>query len=167
MTWPPNNTPISKPRKQPVSWALSTKSWLCPFSVGTLILPKTCGHRIINSAAIQSQAITVTCADGVVELTGTVHSWSEREEASLLASEVIGVKRIKNDLLVEWEAYRSDAAIKKDVLAALGRDAYLVNMPIDVSVTDGRDHTQRHGGKPIPEDTGLWRHSMDRERSRR
>jgi len=94
-------------------------------------------HRIVDSAAIKSQVITVTCTDGVVKLTGTVHSWSERQEAGLLASEVIGVKRIKNDLLVEWEAYRSDATIKKDVLAALARDAYLVDMPIDASVTNG------------------------------
>jgi len=94
-------------------------------------------HRIIDSAAIEAQDIKVICQDGTVELAGVVRSWSEREEAGLLASEVLGVKRVQNYLTVEWEAERPDAAIKKDAVAALHRDAYLVDMPISVSVKDG------------------------------
>jgi len=94
-------------------------------------------HRIIDSAVIESQNTTVTCKEGTVELTGTVRSWSEREEAGLLASEVVGVKQVDNFLEVVWEATRSDAAIEKDAVAALQRDAYLVDMPINVSVEDG------------------------------
>ena len=94
-------------------------------------------HRVIDSAAIESQGIKVTSKDGSVELTGKVRSWSEREEAGLLASEVLGVKRVNNYLTVEWEADRPDAAIQKDVVAALHRDAHLIDMPISVSVADG------------------------------
>ena len=94
-------------------------------------------HRIVDSAAIESHDITATCEDGSVVLKGTVHSWSEREEAGLLASEVVGVKHVHNYLRVEWETKRPNAAIKKDVVAALHRDAYLIDMPISVSVDEG------------------------------
>jgi len=94
-------------------------------------------HRIVDSAAIESQNIEVTCQEGSVELRGAVRSWSEREEANLLASEVLGVKRVDNYLTVVWEATRPDAAIRKDALAALHRNAYLTDMPITVSVDNG------------------------------
>ena len=94
-------------------------------------------HRIINSAAIESENINVTCVDGKVNLTGNVSSWSEREEAALLASEVRGVKDIENNLAVNWKISRPDNAIKKDVLASLKRDVYLIDLPIEVSVKNG------------------------------
>ena len=94
-------------------------------------------HRIVNSSAIESQNVNVVCNDGSVELTGRVHSWSEREEAGLLASEVLGVKKVQNFLMVDWKTHRPDAAIEKDVTAALHRDAYLIDTPITVSVDDG------------------------------
>ena len=94
-------------------------------------------HRIVNSAAIETSNIKVTCTHGTVELTGKVASWSEREEADLLASEVRGVKDVHDYLSVNWNKNRSDEAIKRDVVAALARDVYLVDLPIDVSVKNG------------------------------
>jgi osmotically-inducible protein OsmY len=94
-------------------------------------------HRIVNSAAIESSNIKVTCTNGTIELTGEVADWSEREEADLLAREVRGVKDVQNYLSVSWNKNRSDEAIKKDVVAALNRDVYLVDLPIDVSVKNG------------------------------
>ncbi len=94
-------------------------------------------HRIINSAAIESENINVTCVDGKVTLTGDVISWSEKEEAGLLASEVRGVKDVENNLVVKWKVNRSDSAIEKDVLASLKRKVYLIDLPIDVSVKNG------------------------------
>ena len=94
-------------------------------------------HRIVDSAAIESHDISVTCKDGSVALKGTVHGWSEREEAGLLASEVTGVKHVQNYLKVEWEAKRPDSEIRRDVVAALHRDAYLIDIPINASVDDG------------------------------
>jgi osmotically-inducible protein OsmY len=94
-------------------------------------------HRIVNSVAIESSNIKVTCTDGIIELTGEVASWSEREEADLLASEVRGVKDVQNYLSLKWNKNRSDDAIMRDVVAALDRDVYLVDLPIDVSVNNG------------------------------
>jgi osmotically-inducible protein OsmY len=94
-------------------------------------------HRIINDVAIESENINVTCADGKVRLTGDVASWSEKEEAGLLASEVRGVKDVENKLIVNWKISRPDNAIEKDVRACLKRDVYLIDLPIDVSVKNG------------------------------
>lgn len=94
-------------------------------------------HRIVNSVAIESSNIKVTCTRGTVELTGKVGSWSEREEAELLASEVRGVKDVQDYLSLSWDKNRSDEAIKKDVADALTRDVYLTDLPIYVSVKNG------------------------------
>jgi len=94
-------------------------------------------HRIINNAAIESENINVTCVNGKVKLAGDVTSWSEKEEAGLLASEVRGVKDVENNLVVNWKISRPDDAIEKDVRASLKRDVYLIDMPIDVSVKNG------------------------------
>lgn len=94
-------------------------------------------HRIVNSAAIESENINVTCIDGKVELAGDVTSWSEKQEAGLLASEVRGVRDVENNLVVNWKVGRADNAIEKDVKACLKRDVYLIDMPINVSVRNG------------------------------
>ncbi|MCG7854077.1 MAG: BON domain-containing protein [Methanosarcinaceae archaeon] len=94
-------------------------------------------HRIINSAAIESENINVVCIDGKIKLSGDVTSWSEKEEAGLLASEVRGVKDVQNNLIVNWKISRADNAIEKDVRACLKRDVYLIDLPIDVSVKNG------------------------------
>jgi osmotically-inducible protein OsmY len=94
-------------------------------------------RRILNSAVIESQRMTVTCLDGKVTLAGTVDSWSESEQAGLLASEVRGVKDVKNDIWLEYKTERSDQEIKNDAVAQLKRDVYLSGLPITVTVKDG------------------------------
>jgi hyperosmotically inducible protein len=94
-------------------------------------------HRIVNSVAIEFGNIKVTCTHGTVELTGKVGSWSEKEEADLLAGEVRGVKDVQDYLSLSWDKNRPDEAIKKDVVAALNRDVYLTDLPINVSVKNG------------------------------
>jgi osmotically-inducible protein OsmY len=94
-------------------------------------------HRIVNDAAISSQQIAVNCTDGKVKLTGTVASWSDKEEADLVASEVRGVKDVENLLAVRWESKRSDDSIRQDAEDTLNRDVYLTELPINVSVKDG------------------------------
>jgi osmotically-inducible protein OsmY len=93
-------------------------------------------RRILNSAVIASEGITVTSVSGKVTLTGEVDSWSEWEEAGLLAGGVRGVREVVNDLRVVPAAGRSDQEIKNDVVAALTRDVYTTGLPIAVSVKD-------------------------------
>ena len=93
-------------------------------------------RRILNSAVIESQGITVTSDNGKVTLLGTVDTYSEEKEAELLASEVRGVKEVENIITTKWKTKRSDQEIKNDAVAALERDAYLSGLPITVSVKD-------------------------------
>ena len=94
-------------------------------------------RRILNSAVIESQGIRVTCVDGNVTLSGKVATWSEAQEARLLASEVSGVKDVTNGLWAEHKGKRNDQEIKDDAVAAIESDVYLSWLPITVSVKDG------------------------------
>ena len=94
-------------------------------------------RRILNNAVIKSQELFVVCKDGVVTLSGTVGSYSEEHQAGLLASEVRGVKEVKNTLLTKWSSTRSDLEIKNDAVAAIERDVYMTGLPITVGVKDG------------------------------
>lgn len=94
-------------------------------------------RRILASAAITSEGIMVTSSDGRVTLSGEVASWGEAQQAGLLASEVVGVKKVTNNLAAVWRTERSDQAIKKDAIAALQRDVYLSGLPIKVAINDG------------------------------
>ena len=108
-----------------------------PSDVNDTDIVQNVRRRIVDSAAIESQNIIVTCADGKVKLTGEVASWSEGKQAGLLAGEVRGVKSIENDLTVNLMFTRSDEAVKKDIQDTLQRDVYLIGLPIDVTVTYG------------------------------
>jgi osmotically-inducible protein OsmY len=94
-------------------------------------------RRILNSPVIDSENVSVTVLSGQVTLRGEVSSWSEREEAELLASEVGGVKRVKNEITTRWSKSRPDQEIKNDAVGTLDRDVYLTSLPIAVSVEDG------------------------------
>lgn len=93
-------------------------------------------RRIINSAVIESEGISVKCVDGKVTLSGNVDTYSEEKEAELLASEVRGVKEVEDNIMTEWTTIRSDQEIKSDAVAALDRDVYLTDLPITVTVKD-------------------------------
>ena len=54
-----------------------------------------------------------------------------------MASEVGGVKEVKNNIFTKWSSTRSDLEIKNDAVAAIGRDVYLTGLPITVTVQDG------------------------------
>jgi osmotically-inducible protein OsmY len=94
-------------------------------------------RRFLNSADLQGDGIRVSVAAGAVTLNGQVDSWSQRDEAELLATEVRGVRAVINRLIGPYTKQRPDIAIRKDVIANMERDVYLSGLPIDVSVKDG------------------------------
>ena len=93
-------------------------------------------RRILNSAVIESEGISVKCVDGKVTLSGKVDTYSQEKEAELLASEVRGVKEVEDNIITEWTTKRSDQEIKSDAVAVLDRDVYLNDLPITVTVKD-------------------------------
>ena len=56
---------------------------------------------IFNEPTLKSMNLSVTTEGGVVALSGTVKSKAERSKATAVATQVEGVKRVKNDLKVE------------------------------------------------------------------
>ena len=94
-------------------------------------------RRILNSAVINSQDISVSSVNGQVTLFGEVDSWPEWEEARILAGSVGGVGGVVNNLTIAAPAARPDQEIKNDAVAALERDVYTTGLPIAVAVKDG------------------------------
>lgn len=93
-------------------------------------------HRIVNNQMITAPWINVVSSSGEVTLQGEVGSWAERQEADLVAGEVRGVRKVNDELVVEYTGYRNDDDIKADVEAQLNLDVYLCDLPINVSVRD-------------------------------
>jgi osmotically-inducible protein OsmY len=62
-------------------------------------------RRIIQAlhraADVEAHGVAVDVADGVVRLTGTVHTWSERDAAANAAAAAPGIIMVDNQLVVE------------------------------------------------------------------
>src|SRR5262249_56059299 len=78
--------------------------------------------RLITSASIASDGLHVTVHQGNVQIEGTVASWAEKQEATLLAGAVRGVKAVTNKLMVQYPHARPDAELQRDLVATLARD---------------------------------------------
>lgn len=94
-------------------------------------------RRLESDPLLASKSLDVDAIAGSVSLDGTVDSWPERQQAELLASEVRGVRKIDDQIVVRYEKTRSDDEIRKDVRDSLVRDVYLTDLPIQVLVDDG------------------------------
>jgi osmotically-inducible protein OsmY len=91
----------------------------------------------LNSADLELHDLAVKVVSGRVTLTGQVDSWSQKDEAGLIATELRGVTSVDNQVKVAEKGKRPDEEIRKDVIDALGRDVYLMGTLIDVQVKDG------------------------------
>src|SRR5882672_10000171 len=68
---------------------------------------------------ISSSDIGVSVKDGVVTLTGFVHSYFEKDAAEKAAKRVYGVKAVANDLEVRLSTTRTDPEIARDIVHEL------------------------------------------------
>ncbi len=93
---------------------------------------------LLNDPATDSYQVAVTVKDGVATLTGKVGAWAEAQLAQHLAEGVRGVKDIRNDLLIDYVARRTDAEMAADVRAALNWDIWVHGYPIRAEVKDGQ-----------------------------
>lgn len=91
----------------------------------------------IANAVTESWEIGHSVDGGIVNLTGTVDSWQEKELAGKVAKGVKGVKGIDNDIIVDYKTVRTDTEIKEDVESALRWDTYIDDALINVSVDNG------------------------------
>ncbi|HXE62532.1 MAG TPA: BON domain-containing protein, partial [Bryobacteraceae bacterium] len=68
---------------------------------------------------VTSNDINVATADGVVTLTGFVHSYAEKYAAEKAAKAVYGVKALADDIEVKPESARTDPEIARDAVHAM------------------------------------------------
>lgn len=94
-------------------------------------------RRFINSSDISSESLSVKVEKGAVVLSGIVSSFTEKQEAGLLAGEVQGVVSIDNNIMLAFGIKRPDAEVSADIKAKIGRDVFLAELPITVSVEKG------------------------------
>ncbi|WP_343687156.1 BON domain-containing protein [Chryseobacterium gleum] len=60
-------------------------------------------EEALKRSAVDEREITVSVTDTTVTLTGTVHSWQQKEEAGRVAWKTPGIKHLKNKLEVDYE----------------------------------------------------------------
>ena len=86
---------------------------------------------------VMSQDISVSAREGIVTLTGFVHSFYQRLAAERAAKSVYGVKAVANDIEVKSAPSRTDPEIARDIVHAMAVDITVPDDQIKVTVKDG------------------------------
>lgn len=86
---------------------------------------------------ISSHDIGVAVKDGVVTLSGFVHSYWEKEAAEKAAKRVYGVRGVANDIQVKLTSERTDPEIARDAVQALASHVSIPADKIKVTVKNG------------------------------
>ncbi|MCL6472708.1 MAG: BON domain-containing protein [Firmicutes bacterium] len=86
---------------------------------------------------VNSANIDVSVVNGVVTLTGTVDTYTQKLDASQIASRIKGVVDVVNELVVKPVFVRSDQEIEDDIYAAMRRDVLVDETNIIVRVANG------------------------------
>jgi osmotically-inducible protein OsmY len=86
---------------------------------------------------ITSTDISVQAEDGVVTLTGFVHSYDEKVAAEKAAKRVFGVKAIASDIEVKPRFEKTDPEIARSVVTALEDNVNVPDDKIKVMVKNG------------------------------
>src|SRR5690606_39071801 len=114
------------------------------------ILTVACGRSDADTAAavreqLQKDSVTaplelsVTVADGVATLSGTVYSAAEQARAVEIARAVVGVSDVVDDTTID-----RDALLATSVKGALTADPALADVPIEVDARNGYVLLSRH-----------------------
>jgi len=95
-------------------------------------------QALLEDPATELFEIDVDVTDKVINLTGTVESYQEKQLAANVAKSVKGVTGIENNIDVDFAADRTDYEIKNEIEAVLAWDAMIDDGLIDVKVKNGR-----------------------------
>jgi osmotically-inducible protein OsmY len=88
--------------------------------------------------ATEAYEIVVVVEEGMVEISGSVESWAEREIASKVVKGVRGVRGLENRLEIEYEGMRTDEEIAGEIRRRLDLDPQLYGGLVEVEVNGGR-----------------------------
>src|SRR3981189_1995739 len=86
---------------------------------------------------VTSDDVAVAVKDGVVTLTGFVHSYWEKDAAEKAAKRVYGVKGVANDIEVKLAWTRTDPEIARDAVHELQSHVSIPADRIKVTVKNG------------------------------
>lgn len=87
--------------------------------------------------AVVSPDLGVTAEDGVIGLTGFVHTYAEKFAAERSAKSVYGVKGVANDVEVKPGTSRSDPEIARDIVNAMKINVVVPDENIKVTTRNG------------------------------
>ena len=93
-------------------------------------------HQLDWEPDFDSSAVGVAVEDGVVTLTGTAHSYTEKLAIERSAKRVYGVRGVANDLQVKLFDERNDTDVAHDCVTAL-RNRVSVPPAVKVTVRNG------------------------------
>ena len=119
--------------------------------IGTKELREAVLRQLDWAPEINSQDIGVSVTEGVVTLTGFVHSYAEKFAAEKATKSVYGVRAVANDIEVKAMT-RSDPEVARDIVHAL---------KLDVMVPDERIKTGVQNGFVKQEGTNDWHYQRD------
>lgn len=94
-------------------------------------------NQLLRSESVEGHAIDVTAAKGIVTLSGRVQNLLARQIASRLAQRVRGVQSVINQMEINAPR-RDDAALQKDIEAALRADPATAKFDVKVKVLSAR-----------------------------
>lgn len=95
-------------------------------------------NALLLDPATEAYDLTVDVKDGVVTLGGHVQSWQERALSGKVVKNVIGVRKIINNVTVYYKTKRPDTEIKEDVESAMHWNILLDDALIEVKVKDAK-----------------------------
>jgi len=91
---------------------------------------------LMQDQAVSSYLVDVSCANGVVTLSGSVDNILAKDRALAIAETVKGVRSVINRIEVNPLTEKSDPDIRTDVIQSLAADPVTELFDIDVSVDD-------------------------------
>jgi len=100
-------------------------------------LQKAVKDALLFNPATDSFEVDVKAAGGTITLSGHVQSWQEKQLSGRLAEGVRGVRKVDNQLHVQYGTARADSEIEQDIRSRYRWDRLLNDGLITVSVKDG------------------------------
>jgi len=91
-----------------------------------------------HDPATKTYKVSAAVKDGVVTLSGSVHSFKENNLCVRIAEDVSGVKKVNSDIAVYWSQKRSDEQIQKEVERSLKWDTFVDHAQIQVEVNHAK-----------------------------
>jgi osmotically-inducible protein OsmY len=101
------------------------------------VLESDVRNALRTSSEVDASEITVDVDGNRAVLRGSVETEFERRRAATIAVDVFGVTSVRNELVVEPVALRTDVQIRRDIRAALRRNVLVDEEQILVDVEDG------------------------------